>query len=268
LCWAPSTETLAGSRGPSHLWLDPKVLLPAFWTPLLGFIKDRPSASVISSVHSQMNRSPPFGSKMPISEHVPSLPFLPTPTVYSTQHPAGLLHPATGHGVRHVSSLLPARRPKALNLKRAFPSGASPYEAFPSMTAWNASPRTVPSHRCSWLPAVSPPVLPRLGPRPSTDHSASGLCSITKSVANPPALPPTDRPMLPWAWSPPGFSMPDPTRLSEEGRSARSVVVRRPRRNLPGIRRVISPPKRRESAPPVRRLSTEAKGVSTACGLA
>ena len=51
---------------------------------------------------------PSIGPKLPRSGHVPPLSFHPTPTVYSAQHLAGLLHPATGHGVRHVSDV--ARR--------------------------------------------------------------------------------------------------------------------------------------------------------------
>jgi len=54
-------------------------------------------------VLSQTSRGPPFGPKLPRSERLPPLPFFPTPAVCSAQHPAGLLHPASGHGVRHVS---------------------------------------------------------------------------------------------------------------------------------------------------------------------
>jgi hypothetical protein len=60
----------------------------------------------------------------------PPLPFLPASTVCSARYPAGLLHPASGHGVRHVSSSRAERSPARPS--RAFPSGASPYGAFPS----------------------------------------------------------------------------------------------------------------------------------------
>jgi hypothetical protein len=40
-----SSKTHAGSRGPSELKRGPKVLPSPVWTTLLGFIKDRPSAS-------------------------------------------------------------------------------------------------------------------------------------------------------------------------------------------------------------------------------
>jgi len=45
----------------------------------------------------------PFGSDLPGSELVPPLPFLPAPTVFSARRSTGLLHPAAGHGVRHIS---------------------------------------------------------------------------------------------------------------------------------------------------------------------
>jgi hypothetical protein len=66
-------------------------------------------------VHSQVGRGPPFGPKQPCSGLVPPLPFFPASAVYSARHPAGLLRPASGHGVRHVSGLpLPcARRHRA-----------------------------------------------------------------------------------------------------------------------------------------------------------
>jgi hypothetical protein len=63
-------------------------------------------------VHSRVGRGLPFGSEAPTSVLVPSLSFHPTPTVYSAQHRAGLLHPATGHGVRHVSVAVSPPRPE------------------------------------------------------------------------------------------------------------------------------------------------------------
>jgi hypothetical protein len=65
------------------------------------------------------------------SKLVPSLSFLPTSTVYSAHRPAGLLHPASGHGIRCVSSLA-LRDPKtsstpALSQQRtSYPSEPSP----------------------------------------------------------------------------------------------------------------------------------------------
>lgn len=48
--------------------------------------------------------TPTFGLGLPCPRLVPSLPFLSASTAYSTHCFAGLLHPAAGHGVRHVSS--------------------------------------------------------------------------------------------------------------------------------------------------------------------
>lgn len=45
----------------------------------------------------------PFDAELPRSASVPLLPFLPASAVYSAHRLAGLLHPATDHGVRHVS---------------------------------------------------------------------------------------------------------------------------------------------------------------------
>lgn len=94
-------------------------------------------------VHSGVSRSSPVGPEMPPSGLVPPLSFHPTPTVYSAPGLAGLLHPATGHGVRHVSSLPPRCRdaapfPVALTLRSFSLPGSLP-----------ASPRFVPSRRCS-----------------------------------------------------------------------------------------------------------------------
>jgi len=52
-----------------------------------------------------MKGDPSFGSDLPRSELVPPMPFLPASTVFSARQPAGLLHPAADHGVRHVSGV-------------------------------------------------------------------------------------------------------------------------------------------------------------------
>jgi hypothetical protein len=101
----------AGSRGPSRIGRDPKVLPSTFGLLSWGSSKIAPPPVQMSCVHSRAGRGPSFGSKLPHSELVPPLPFLSTSAVYSAGHPAGLLHPATGHGVRHVSgSPLPFAR--------------------------------------------------------------------------------------------------------------------------------------------------------------
>ena len=80
-----------------------------------GSSKIAPPPVQMPRVHSRTSRGPPFGPELPNSGRVPPLPFFPTSAAYSTRHPAGLLLPASGHGVRHVSSLplLVARRLRA-----------------------------------------------------------------------------------------------------------------------------------------------------------
>lgn len=80
-------------------------------------------------VHTRLGRRPDFGPGLPHPERVPFLPFLPASTVSSAEGesedsplrlPAGLLHPAAGHGVHHVSDSLV--RP----LDRTRPGGRGP----------------------------------------------------------------------------------------------------------------------------------------------
>jgi len=67
---------------------------------------------------------------------VPPLSFLTTSTACSTERPAGLLHPATGHGVRRVS--VPCARRFSPTSPRPSPRRTHPSEL---------SPRPEPSHR-------------------------------------------------------------------------------------------------------------------------
>jgi hypothetical protein len=78
-----------------------------------GSSKIAPPPVQMPCVHSRTSQGPPFGPKLPHFRHVPPLPFFPTTAAYSARHPAGLLHPASGHGVRHVSGPLPTLHPKA-----------------------------------------------------------------------------------------------------------------------------------------------------------
>jgi hypothetical protein len=95
-----------------------------------GSSKIAPPPVQMPCVHSRVGRGPPFGPELPYSGRVPPLPFFPTTAVYSTRHPAGLLHPASGHGVRHVSGLpllfarrlgARARLPRWRHTLRSFP---------------------------------------------------------------------------------------------------------------------------------------------------
>jgi len=119
---------------------DPKVLLVRAGLLSWGS-KIAPPPIQALRVHSRVGRSRPFGPEVPTSRLVPPLSFHPTPTVSSAQRPAGLLHPATGHGVRHVSGAwCLAGGPKAAAGCGLHPRWRIPFGAFPSLPA-------VPRHR-------------------------------------------------------------------------------------------------------------------------
>jgi hypothetical protein len=127
---ASPSKTHAGSRGPCPRLLGLAALLVR--SGLLSWgSKIAPPPVRMPCVHSQVGRSPPFGLEAPASRLVPPLSFHPTPTVFSAQHPAGLLHPATGHGVRHVSGASLRCCPKAARWCGSFPDGACPSKLFP-----------------------------------------------------------------------------------------------------------------------------------------
>lgn len=114
-------------------------------TPLMGFIRGSLPPIQPRSVHSRLTevnlRRGDANSTL-----VPSLPFLPTPTVYSATRPAGLLHPATGLGVRPVLGACRSTLP---------PLGRSTLRSFHPLVSLTASPgsplspRLVPSRCCS-----------------------------------------------------------------------------------------------------------------------
>jgi hypothetical protein len=117
-----------------------------------GSSKIAPPPMKTMRVHSQAARRLPFGTKAPTSARVPPLPFHPAPTVYPAQGLAGLLHPATGHGVRHISSSPLPRLPKKPLLPLAFPNGAYTLRSFSLRDSRSASPRPLPSRRCLRFP--------------------------------------------------------------------------------------------------------------------
>jgi len=99
-------------------------------------------------VHARLGRRPDFGSGLPRPELVPLLPFLPASAVFyaasGSEDPlvrlsAGLLHPAAGHGVHHVSDSLArsfdrASGPKAVDLAvhpEVVPGGEYPSKRSP-----------------------------------------------------------------------------------------------------------------------------------------
>lgn len=117
-----------------------------------------PSPIRPSCVHTRLGRRPDFGSGLPRPEHVPFLPFLPASTVSSAEgrsedpplrRPAGLLHPATGHGVHHVSDSLtrPLGRASTRRSRTRRSGGNLPRGAHPSKLSPPRQPSTMPSPR-------------------------------------------------------------------------------------------------------------------------
>jgi hypothetical protein len=177
--------------------------------PLLGFPKIAPPPYEVMCVHSRSSfrgRSP-FGTRSPVLVRGPPLPFLTTSTVCTAHHPAGLLHPATGHGVRRVSvcsSDLSCQRVATLCGSRL---GSRPH-ATPYPSKLFPLQQLLPCHhsRC--------PLAVANGSRSSScrvattgwrsiprqpDLRALFHCRVRCRVL---ALPPDRGPMLPWASSP------------------------------------------------------------------
>lgn len=142
------SETRFGSRGPSFPSCRPKPPVRVFRTPLLGFIKDRPSADASAACPL------PGGPKAALRHEDANLRACSAPAVppgsdgFLHAGPAGLLHPATGHEVRHISSSLLGPSPKKEPPHRAFPNGAYTLRSFSLRDSRSASPRPFPS-RCS-----------------------------------------------------------------------------------------------------------------------
>ena len=103
-----------------------------------------------------------FGVALPSATRLPSLSFLPTTTVYSACCRTGLLHPATGRGVRAVSSAVSCS-PCFHDVQSSAPFPGShliPSEVFPSEPAELC-------HHSRFLLAVVPSCcFQRSGPRP------------------------------------------------------------------------------------------------------
>jgi hypothetical protein len=86
---------------------------PAFWNSSRGVVQS-PSPSthrepVLSRPASR--RQLPFGQREPSLQHLPSLPFLPTSTVFSRPATASLLRLAADHEVRQVSGVTTSADP-------------------------------------------------------------------------------------------------------------------------------------------------------------
>jgi len=94
----PLSKTHLASSGP----LDVGLLL-------LGCSKISPPSS-LGSVSTPTRLATCFGSTLPSAEHVPSSWVLTTSTAFSTESPAGLLHPTSDHGVHRVAVALALSR--------------------------------------------------------------------------------------------------------------------------------------------------------------
>jgi len=114
--------------------------------PPTGLFKDRPSAVSRAGVLSHTLSPACFGSKVPPSVLGPSSRFLTTSTVCSTNPAAGLLHPASGHGVHRVSAITCCHR-------RRFPTDAHALQSLPLPSSCTSRRRgPLPPRR---LPAAS-----------------------------------------------------------------------------------------------------------------
>lgn len=126
----------------------PKVFLGRSGLLSWGSSKIAPPPVQVPCVHSRTNRGLSFGLELPHSKRVPSLSFLPTSTVCSAWNPAGLLHPATGLGVRPVSDSASrgsfrGRIRSPLCLSR----GRFTLRSLSLSDSCTASPRPIPSRR-------------------------------------------------------------------------------------------------------------------------
>jgi hypothetical protein len=126
-------------------------------TPLLGFIKDRPSTdkSAVRPLPGCPKAALRREDANPRACSALAVP--PGSDGLLRTGPAGLLHPATGHGVRHISSSLLWLHPKMLPLLRAFPNGAYTLRSFSLRDSRSASPRPLPSRCCARFPLSAPP---------------------------------------------------------------------------------------------------------------
>jgi hypothetical protein len=165
----------------------------------MGFVKDGPSIDITSGVHDPGRAvARPSVSRMPSGSHVPSLSFHPTPTVYSSQGFAGLLHPAADPGVRCVSVLACTTPPFPMGRTRR--SGTSPTaHALRSFSLANSSDASPRPHALPPLFSTRPPLPPCGGHEVHVGHSTSGPFSTCEAAANAPPLPVECCPLLPWA---------------------------------------------------------------------
>jgi hypothetical protein len=153
-------------------------------TPLLGFIKDRPSTdkSAVRPLPGCPKAALRREDANPRACSALAVP--PGSDGFLHAGPAGLLHPATGHGVRHISSsLLRALSEDRVLCRAPSQMAHTPFEAFPFATA-------APRHRGRCPLAVE---LPFRSAAPPCKHG--GFTSLPR-CPQPQGLAPSQSPLL------------------------------------------------------------------------
>jgi hypothetical protein len=138
----------------------------------------------MSCVHSRVGRSPPFGSELPRSGLVPPLPLqrLRRFSPLDTLQVCCALHPAMGFAVFPLRSRWPLAR-RLRTGRSASPTALCPSELSPSQQVAARHRVSMPSRRCSWVPAWFLPCCHGWRSKPSAVRSTSGFYSAAKYVA-------------------------------------------------------------------------------------
>lgn len=171
--------------------------------PLVGFPKIAPlpyeARCVLSKLTSR--RWWALGARLPSLTHGPPSSFFTTSAVFSASRPAGLLHPAAGCGVRHVSGFCLWSSPVQ-----------APVVTFDStLSQWRLTLRSLPlDNSPSHVTATRFPlaVPARFVPLRSTQAPCSDSLCVPANLrallrcrvrCSPQTLPPVCCPILPWA---------------------------------------------------------------------
>jgi hypothetical protein len=171
--------------------------------PLLGFPKIAPLPIKVCCVLSKRTsrRGSTLGMRLPSLIHGPFSSFLTTSTVCSASHRAGLLHPAAGCGVRHVSGL----RRQNLPMQAPFPSIDS------VLPQWRLTLRSLPLDKSSCHVTATDSLslfqfaadsfARRKRRAPAPLHGPANLRALLRCRVrcSSPTLPPMYCPLLPWA---------------------------------------------------------------------
>jgi len=129
----------------------------SFRAPLMRFFQRSPLHRHHAACPLPVSRGP----KLPHLERGPSLPFFTTTTVYSKRRFAGLLRPATDHGVHPVLSLLTTAEAAAHQTLHTS-AYMHPSELFPSFQAESRHTDITAGFTSTRSPHVVTHVLPKL----------------------------------------------------------------------------------------------------------